>query len=498
MHHNQQSSTNKKAILIITDGIGHSEKTQYNAFYHAKTPTYDWLFENIPHSLLCTYGEEVGLPCGQMGNSEVGHITLGSGRIVYQDLLKISQALQKKDFFSHPHFQSLFQCSQIHLVGLLSDGGVHSHLSHLVLLINALKASGSTIWLHLISDGRDVAPQSVQTYLKELSAHLDWQVRIATISGRYYAMDRDKRWERIQKAYEAISNANPKSQNIQEYIQNQYAQGIYDEFILPCAFEGYDGIKDGDGIVFWNFRADRMRELSHAFAALDFPFFHRRVFRNLFLLCFTPYDENLPLPTLFPKEKIPNTLPQVLEQHALSQVHIAETEKYAHVTFFFNGGIEESCKGEERILIPSPKVSTYDLCPQMSAVEVGIAVRESMKKGFDFVVVNFANGDMVGHTGVFEAGIKAVETVDHEIGKILECAREEGYSVVLTSDHGNCEEMKDARGNTLTNHTVGDVWCFVIDEQVHSLKNGTLANIAPTILKLLSLPIPKEMQEPLF
>ena len=488
----------QKAILIITDGIGHSQKTQYNAFFHAKTPTYDWLFENVAHSLLRTYGEEVGLPQGQMGNSEVGHITLGSGRIIFQDLLKISQTLQNQDFFSNAYFQKLLQCPQIHLVGLLSDGGVHSHLSHLFLLLQALKASNRPIWLHLISDGRDVAPQSLQTYLDELSTYLDDQVKIATLSGRYYAMDRDNRWERIQKSYEAMSNATPKHHHLEEYILKQYQEGIFDEFILPSAFGHFEGIKEGDGILFWNFRADRMRELSCAFGAKEFSFFPRKPLDPLFLLCFTPYDENLVLPTLFPKEKIHNTLPQVLEQHSRTQMHIAETEKYAHVTFFFNGGVEKSCEGEERILIPSPKVATYDLYPQMSAPEVGQAVRESMKKGFDFVVVNFANGDMVGHTGVLEAGIKAVECVDSEIGKILECAREEGYSVVLTSDHGNCEEMRDENGNTLTNHTVGDVWCFVVDPRVKQIKNGTLANIAPTILKLLNLPIPQEMQEALF
>lgn len=488
----------QKAILIITDGIGHSQKKQYNAFYHAKTPTYDWLFKNVPHSLLCTYGEKVGLPQGQMGNSEVGHITLGSGRVIFQDLLKISQALENQDFFSHPYFQKLLQCPQIHLVGLLSDGGVHSHLSHLLLLIQALRLSNRPIWLHIIADGRDVAPQSIQTYLHKLSPYLDSQVKIATLSGRYYAMDRDNRWERIQKSYEAMSNASPKHNDLKKYIAHQYQEGIYDEFILPSAFNDFEGIQDCDGIVFWNFRADRMRELSYVFGSKDFTYFPRKSFSSLFLLCFTPYDENLPLPTLFPKEKINNTLPQVLEQYSLTQVHIAETEKYAHVTFFFNGGVEEKCKGEERILIPSPKVATYDLYPQMSAPEVGEAVRESIKKGFDFIVVNFANGDMVGHTGVFEAGIQAVECVDYQIGKIIECAKKEGYSIVITSDHGNCEEMKDENGNTLTNHTVGDVWCFVLDPKVKEIRNGTLANIAPTILKLLNLPIPKEMQEALF
>lgn len=494
----QNPNNTPKALLIITDGIGHSEKTRYNAFFHAKTPTYDWLFANIPHSLLCTYGQKVGLPDGQMGNSEVGHITLGSGRIIYQDLLKISHALKNQDFFSHQYFQTLFLCPQIHLVGLISDGGVHSHLSHLLLLIQALKPSNRPIWLHLIADGRDVAPQSVEKYLDILSPLLDSQIQIASLCGRYYAMDRDNRWDRIQKAYDAMSFAKPKQKNIKEYIHNQYCQNISDEFILPCSFGDYQGVGENDGIVFWNFRADRMRELSYVFGSKDFAHFPKKPLDSLFLLCFTPYDENLPLPTLFPKEKIHNTLPQVLSQHSLKQVHIAETEKYAHVTFFFNGGVEESCEGEERILIPSPKVATYDLCPQMSAQKVADAVKKSIKKGFDFIVVNFANGDMVGHTGDFEAGIKAVECVDSQIGKILECAKEEGYSVVLTSDHGNCEEMKDEDGNTLTNHTIGDVWCFVMDKRVKKLNNGTLANVAPTILKLLNLPIPSEMQEALF
>lgn len=488
-----------KAILIITDGIGYSPKTQYNAFFHAQKPTYDWLFANAPWCFLKTYGESVGLPEGQMGNSEVGHMTLGSGRVIFQDLLKISQALKHCDFGSNPHIQTLGQCNQIHLIGLLSDGGVHSHLNHLISLISLLKPYNRPIWIHIIADGRDVKPQSIQGYLHTLSAHLSSQVRIATLSGRFYAMDRDKRWERIQPAYDAIAFASPLTQeNATSYITQSYKNNISDEFIVPTAFEGYQGIKEGDGILFWNFRSDRMRELSRVFADSDFNEFKAQKYKNLFLLCFTPYDENLPLPTLFPKTFPKNTLSEVIASHHLSQAHIAETEKYAHVTFFFSGGIEEPYPREKRILIPSPKVTTYDLCPQMSAQEIADAVLASIEEGIDFIVVNFANGDMVGHTGVFEAGIKAVESVDRELGRIIKYAQEKEYSMIITSDHGNCEEMKDENGETLTNHTIGEVWCFVLDKKVTKLKNGSLANVAPSVLKLLGLPIPKEMSETLF
>lgn len=488
-----------KTILIITDGIGHSENTQHNAFFHAKTPTYDWLFANAPHCLLSTYGESVGLPEGQMGNSEVGHMTLGAGRVIYQDLLKISHALQDLDFSSHPHLKTLHQCNQIHLIGLLSDGGVHSHIDHLLSLIKLLKSSNRPIWLHLISDGRDVKPQSIQSFLNSLSPHLSSQVKIATLSGRYYAMDRDKRWDRIQLAYNAIASAQPlASCPPLSYITQSYQEGVSDEFILPTAFDGYCGVKEGDGILFWNFRSDRMRELSRAFGDNSFCEFEAKQYKNLFLLCFTPYDENLPLPTLFPKTLPKNTLSEVIASNHLSQAHIAETEKYAHVTFFFNGGIEEPYTNEKRILIPSPKVATYDLCPQMSAKEVGDAVLKSIEEKMDFIVVNFANGDMVGHTGVFEAGIKAVESVDEELGRIIKKAQEKEYSIIITSDHGNCEEMKDENGETLTNHTIGDVWCFILSQKVTKLKNGSLANIAPSVLKLLDLPIPKEMTKALF
>lgn len=487
----------KKTLLIITDGIGHSEQKNFNAFYHAKTPTYDWLFANIPHSLIRTYGESVGLPEGQMGNSEVGHMTLGLGRVIYQDLLKLSQGLQNHSLFQTQNFKILSNHSKIHIVILLSDGGVHSHINHLLQTLNALKSQ--TIALHLIGDGRDVAPQSIQAYLKMLNPYLSDRVYIASLSGRYYAMDRDKRWDRVQLAYESIINASPiTTLTPQEYINQSYQEGIYDEFFKPTAFKGFQGVQENEAILFLNFRSDRMRELTQAIASSDFSHFETRKFSNLYCLCANIYDENFPLPSLLQKESLSDNLASIISSHNLTQAHIAETEKYAHVTFFFNGGIEASYPKEDRFLIPSPKVATYDLCPQMSAQEIGDQTITCMQNGYDFIVVNFANGDMVGHTGVFEAGIKAVEAVDCELGKIIQKAQSLDYSIILTSDHGNCEEMKDKEGNTLTNHTVGDVWCFILDSNVSSIKNGTLANIAPSVLKLMGLPIPQEMQEPLF
>lgn len=488
----------KKTILIITDGIGYSPKTEFNAFYHAKTPTYDKLFKTTPHTLIATYGESVGLPQGQMGNSEVGHTTLGLGRVIYQDLLKLSQGFMDNSLFQIPYFQTLSQHAHIHIAILFSDGGVHSHIDHLLSVL--AKLNTQQISLHLFGDGRDVAPQSLFQYLDILKPYLNDRIKIATLSGRYYAMDRDHRWERIKLAYDAMIFASPKTTlNLQDYIKQSYDNGIFDEFIKPTAFEDFEGIKDNEAILFLNFRSDRMRQLSYAITSKDFPHFHHLALQNLFCLCANLYDENFPLPSLLQKEIPSENLASIISQNQLTQAHIAETEKYAHVTFFFNSGIEAPYPLEDRFLIPSPKVATYDLCPQMSAQEVGEQTIACMQKGYDFIVVNFANGDMVGHTGVFDAGIKAVEAVDHELGKIIQIAKELDYSLILTSDHGNCEEMKDEKGNTLTNHTVGDVWCFVIDSNVTSLcGNGTLANIAPSVLKLMGLPIPETMHTPLF
>ncbi|MDD2974277.1 MAG: 2,3-bisphosphoglycerate-independent phosphoglycerate mutase [Aliarcobacter cryaerophilus] len=488
----------KKTVLIITDGIGHNSSCSFNAFCNAKKPTYDYLFSNVPYSLIHTYGEYVGLPDNQMGNSEVGHMTIGSGRVLYQDLVKIHLAIKNDSLKDNSVVKSTIEKSNnIHLIGLASDGGVHSHIDHIIALAKIAENKNKKVWLHLITDGRDVAPDCAKIYIEKVINICNENIKIATIGGRYYAMDRDNRWDRVELAYNAITNATPKTNdNILDFIDNSYKNEIFDEFLIPTALDGYDGIKDGDGVIFCNFRSDRARELSSVFAKNDFKEFEKKTL-NVQIASMTLYDKNIPIPVIFEKDNPTNTLAQVISDAGLSQLHTAETEKYAHVTFFFNGGVEEPFLNETRVLIPSPNVATYDLQPQMSAPKVGEAVRLAMKNQTDFIVVNFANGDMVGHTGVYEAAIKAVEAVDYELGLILEEAKKENYNIVLTSDHGNCEMMKDENGNTLTNHTVGDVYCFVIAPNVTKVKEGSLNNIAPTVLKLMQLPIPKEMDEPL-
>ena len=488
----------KKTVLIITDGIGHNSSCNFNAFCNAKKPTYDYLFSNVPYSLIHTYGEYVGLPEDQMGNSEVGHMTIGSGRVLYQDLVKIHLAIKNDTLKDNVIVKNTIEKSNnIHLIGLASDGGVHSHIEHIIALAKICENNGKKVWLHLITDGRDVAPDCAKIYIEKVINICNENIKIATIGGRYYGMDRDNRWDRVELAYNAIANATPKTKdNILDFIDNSYKNEIFDEFLIPTALDGYDGIKDGDGVIFCNFRSDRARELSSVFAKNDFKEFEKKPL-NVQIASMTLYDKNIPIPVIFEKDNPTNTLAQVISDAGLSQLHTAETEKYAHVTFFFNGGVEEPFLNETRVLIPSPNVATYDLQPQMSAPKVGEAVRLAMKNQTDFIVVNFANGDMVGHTGVYEAAIKAVEAVDYELGLILEEAKKENYNIVLTSDHGNCEMMKDENGNTLTNHTVGDVYCFVIAPNVKEVKTGSLNNIAPTVLKLMGLDIPKEMDEPL-
>ncbi len=488
----------KKTILIITDGIGHNSSCNFNAFCNAKKPTYDYLFSNVPYSLIHTYGEYVGLPEDQMGNSEVGHMTIGSGRVLYQDLVKIHLAIKNDTLKDNVIVKNTIEKSNnIHLIGLASDGGVHSHIDHIIALAKIAQNKNKKVWLHLITDGRDVAPDCAKIYIEKVINICNDNIKIATISGRYYGMDRDNRWDRVELAYNAIANATPKTKdNILDFIDNSYKNEIFDEFLIPTALDGYDGIKDGDGVIFCNFRSDRARELSSVFAKDDFKEFEKKPL-NVQIASMTQYDKSIPIPVIFKKDNPTNTLAQVISDAGLTQLHTAETEKYAHVTFFFNGGVEEPFLNETRVLIPSPNVATYDLQPQMSAPKVGEAVKLAMKNQTDFIVVNFANGDMVGHTGVYEAAIKAVEAVDYELGLILEEAKKENYNIVLTSDHGNCEMMKDENGNTLTNHTVGDVYCFVIAPNVTKVKEGSLNNIAPTVLKLMQLPIPKEMDEPL-
>ncbi|MCT7518585.1 2,3-bisphosphoglycerate-independent phosphoglycerate mutase [Aliarcobacter cryaerophilus] len=488
----------KKTVLIITDGIGHNSSCSFNAFCNAKKPTYDYLFSNVPYSLIHTYGEYVGLPDNQMGNSEVGHMTIGSGRVLYQDLVKIHLAIKNDTLKDNVIVKNTIEKSNnIHLIGLASDGGVHSHIDHIIALAKIAQNKNKKVWLHLITDGRDVAPDCAKIYIEKVINICNENIKIATIGGRYYGMDRDNRWDRVELAYNAIANATPKTKdNILDFIDNSYKNEIFDEFLIPTALDGYDGIKDGDGVIFCNFRSDRARELSSVFAKNDFKEFEKKTL-NVQIASMTQYDKNIPIPVIFEKDNPTNTLAQVISDAGLSQLHTAETEKYAHVTFFFNGGVEEPFLNETRVLIPSPNVATYDLQPQMSAPKVGEAVRTAMKNQTDFIVVNFANGDMVGHTGVYEAAIKAVEAVDYELGLILEEAKKENYNIVLTSDHGNCEMMRDENGNTLTNHTVGDVYCFVIAPNITKVKEGSLNNIAPTVLKLMGLDIPKEMDEPL-
>ncbi|PAF53726.1 phosphoglycerate mutase (2,3-diphosphoglycerate-independent) [Helicobacter sp. 13S00482-2] len=490
----------QKTILIITDGVGYSPKTKYNAFYQAKKPTYDWMFEHLPYSLIKTYGMSVGLPEGQMGNSEVGHMCIGAGRILYQDLVRISLAFENNQIIENPAFKALDKNSQtVHLCGLLSDGGVHSHLDHLIGMAKLLENLGKKVWLHLISDGRDVLPKSIKQYLQKVLCICSENIKIATLGGRFYVMDRDKRWDRIKLAYQSIvEGKNLTTLSPMEYIDKMYSENISDEFILPTCFNQYNGINDAEGFVLTNFRSDRAREIVDAIGNAEFQEFIRDKQPKVHMVTMTPYDKKFPYPVLFPKDKINNTLAEVISNAGLSQGHTAETEKYAHITFFLNGGIEEPFINESRVLIPSPKVNTYDLCPEMSAKEVSKAVLGFMELGTDFIVVNFANGDMVGHTGNLKAAIKAVETLDREIGNILEAAKKLGYALLITSDHGNCEEMQDDEGNMLTNHTIGDVYCFVMGDNVYKIADGGLDNIAPSILKLMGLKKPNEMSEPLF
>ncbi len=490
---------NKKTILVITDGIGFKPRTECNAFFHAKKPNYDWLMQNVPYGMVCTHGLSVGLPEGQMGNSEVGHMTIGAGRVLYQDLVKVSLALDDGSIAENPALKGLLEkTNRIHLVGLMSDGGVHSHIEHLLGLAKILSQRGCKVFLHLITDGRDVSPTSAPHFIDMVNGTLDENITFATIGGRFYTMDRDTRWERVEKGYRAIMEATPKTDmSPKAYIEESYSKDIKDEFVEPVAFAGYEGMADNDGVVMVNFRSDRAREIVTALGDKSFGEFDKGDCQGVHIITMTEYDKNFPYPVMFPKDNVTNTLAETISKAGLRQVHTSETEKYAHVTFFLNGGVEEPFLNETRLLVPSPKVKTYDMAPAMSAVEVCDGVIKSMDEGVEFIVVNFANGDMVGHTGVFDAAKIAVETVDTQIGRIIESAKRNGYNLVMTSDHGNCEEMCDEEKNTLTNHTVGDVWCFVMADGVAKVKDGGLDNIAPTVLELMGLDKPKEMSKSL-
>lgn len=489
----------QKCLLVITDGIGYSTQDAYNAFAHAAKPTYDALFATVPYGMVATYGLAVGLPEGQMGNSEVGHMTIGAGRVMYQDLVKISKAVAEGTLASMPAIADVAaSTSRVHLVGLVSDGGVHSHIDHLIGLIGLFAAAGKEIWIHLITDGRDTAPTSGVAFVRKVEEAAAGKARIASVGGRFFAMDRDKRWERVAKGYAAMTGTAPRiATGASAYMEAQYAAGITDEFIEPVTLEDFGEIREGDGVVFYNFRSDRMRQLVDVFGNEGFDGF-ARPFVPTRIVTMTEYAKEFPYPVVFSKDEPRDVLAEAVSKAGLRQFHTAETEKYAHVTFFLNGGREDPFPGETRVLIPSPKVKTYDEKPQMSADEVGDAVLVAMDEGYDLVVVNFANGDMVGHTGNYEAALKAVETVDANVGRLIAKAREKGYAMVLTSDHGNCEEMKNLEsGEMLTNHTVGDVWCFVMADGVTAVADGALNNIAPTVLTLMGLDIPQAMDDAL-
>ncbi|OPA72725.1 phosphoglycerate mutase (2,3-diphosphoglycerate-independent) [Campylobacter pinnipediorum subsp. caledonicus] len=486
----------QKTILVITDGIGFNSDNNFNAFSAAKKPTFDWLFKNTANTLIKTSGLAVGLPQGQMGNSEVGHMSIGSGRIIYQNLVKIDLAIKNKEFEQNTDLNDMFKkCKNIHIIGLYSDGGVHSHLDHFNNIYNLAKQNGCNTFAHIITDGRDVSPKSAFDFVK----NAENKMNIASISGRFYTMDRDNRFERVKLAYDAyFAKLKPLKIKPSEYIKQRYNENEFDEFITPATFNEFDGIKQEDGVIFINFRNDRMKELVATFGCKDFKEFQRDfIIKNIITM--TEYDSKFGFPTLIKKEILKNTLSEVIADAGLRQFHTAETEKYAHVTFFFNGGVEDMVKNETRILVPSPKVKTYDEKPEMSAYEVCDAVLNAMDNEFDFIVVNFANGDMVGHTGNYEAAVKSVEAIDECLGKIIDKAKQKDYAYIQTSDHGNCEEMRDKNGEMLTNHTTFDVFCFVIAKDVKILKqNLGLSNIAPSVLKLMGLEIPKEMDEPLF
>ncbi|MDR0666449.1 MAG: 2,3-bisphosphoglycerate-independent phosphoglycerate mutase [Campylobacteraceae bacterium] len=487
-----------KTILIITDGIGYNKQSRFNAFNAAKKPTYDMLFEKVPYTLLKTSALAVGLPEGQMGNSEVGHMCIGSGRILYQNLVKISMAIENGTLAKNGVLADFFSKSgDIHIIGLVSDGGVHSHIEHIKALAKIAANAGKKVFLHAITDGRDVSPVSAADFLQDLLDICDDNISLAAISGRFWAMDRDERWERVQRAYDTFVKADDKTKlGALEYIKYMYDKGVTDEFLEPAAFDGFDGIKEGDGVLFANFRNDRMRQIVKAFGMEEFGHFKREL-KSVNIVTMCEYDKTFTYPVLFTSQKPSQTLCEVISQNGISQFHTAETEKYAHVTFFFNGGKESPVEGETRVLIPSPKVKTYDLKPEMSAAKVGDTVLKAMDANYGFIVVNFANGDMVGHTGNYEAAVKAVEAVDKELGRIYRKARDLGYKFVLTSDHGNCEAMRD-EGGILTNHTTFDVFCFVAADEVTHLKSGGLSNVAATVLKLMGIKKPDVMQDALF
>lgn len=501
----------KPLMLIILDGWGYREAKEGNAILAARTPKLDHLIEEYPWCFLEASGEAVGLPEGQMGNSEVGHLNIGAGRIVYQDLTRINLSIRKGDFFKNPAFLSAISNakandSSLHLMGLVSYGGVHSYMTHIHSLIKLAQQEGlKKVYIHVFLDGRDVPPKAALKDITELDAFCkeNGNAKIATISGRYYAMDRDKRWDRTKLAYDAltIGVAPYKTLDAETAVSEAYERGETDEFIKPTVITDSEGkpeavIKDNDSVIFFNFRPDRARQLTWAFVNKDFENFPREKHPKVYYVCMAQYDETLDLPIAFPPEELENVLGEVLSKQGLTQLRIAETEKYAHVTFFLNGGQEKCYEGEDRCLIPSPKIATYDLQPEMSAYEVTEEVIGRIRSGkYNVIVLNFANMDMVGHTGIFEAAVKAVETVDSCVGRIAVALKEAGGVAIITADHGNAEQMENSTtGEPHTAHTSNPVKCIYFgNDEVKALKNGKLCDLAPTLLELLKIPKPEEM-----
>lgn len=497
-----------RVLLMILDGWGNGNKTHSDAIFEAHADYMNSLEAKYPTSQLLTCGENVGLPDGQMGNSEVGHLNLGAGRVVYQDLVKINKACADGSIAQNPVIEQAFSYAAannkaVHLFGLMSDGGVHSLDKHVYKLCQVATQYGvKRVFIHAFMDGRDTDPKSGAGYLRALLENINGtSARVASVVGRYYAMDRDKRWERVKLAYDLLVDGvgTPTTDPVGA-VEHSYAEGITDEFIKPIVCVDAQGapigkIEKGDVAFCFNFRSDRGREITQVLVEQDMPQQGMHTVEGLHYLTMTPYDENFKyVNVVFDKENVNNTLGEVIASQGLTQLHIAETEKYAHVTFFFNGGREEPYAGEQRILIPSPKVATYDLKPEMSAPEVTQAiVQELDKKSADFICLNFANGDMVGHTGIYEAIVKAIQTVDGCVKQVVEAARKSGYTVLITADHGNADYAVNPDGTPNTAHSLNPVPFIVVSDTIRSVQNGILADVAPTVLKIMGIEQPKEM-----
>lgn len=493
----------KKALLMILDGFGLGDHSEGDAIYNTPTPFIDSLFEKYPNSKLSASGEDVGLPDGQMGNSEVGHLNIGAGRIVYQDLVKINRAIADGSFMENPELKQAFSYARdkrmpIHFMGLTSNGGVHSSLEHLFALCDTAKAYNlDQVYIHCFMDGRDTDPRSGAGFLRELQAHTEKSAgKIASVIGRYYAMDRDKRWERVKEAYNMlVYGEGSKTKDVIKAVEESYEEGVTDEFIKPIVNEEVDGrIGAGHVVIFFNYRNDRAKELT--IVLTQHPEDGMTPIADLQYYCMTPYDDSFRnVHIIFDKVNVKDTLAEYLSSKNLKQLHIAETEKYAHVTFFFNGGREEPFEGEDRILVPSPKVATYDLQPEMSAPEVTERLVEQIdSEKYDFIVINFANGDMVGHTGVYEAITKAIAALDVCVKKVVEAAREHGYSLIIIADHGNADNAKNADGSPNTAHSLNPVpFIYISDDLKAKVADGRLADVAPSVLHIMGLPQPEDM-----